>query len=106
MDNWKFTCKGGMVRVFGMLQEAGSINTQYVYKFGYAELSKVEESIRYSSNLQNIIELEKDMLWLYIGDDIDSIESRKKDSFKEEDTTVDFSTGGQFSINPVTGEVR
>lgn len=101
----QFTCKGGMVRAFGRLTEARRVNTQYIYRFGFGELSQVAESCRYPSNLDNIEVLEQDMLWTYYGTDIEEIEGKKVEDFIEEDSTLDFSAGEQFAINQFNGEV-
>lgn len=104
-ENLQFTCKGGMVRAFGRLTEAGRVNTKYIYRFGFGELSQISESFRYPSTLSNIEVLEQGMLWTYYGTDIEEIEAKKAEDFIEEDTTLDFSTGDQFSINESNGEV-
>lgn len=94
-----------MVRAFGRLTEAKRVNTQYIYRFGFVELSQVAESCRYPSNLENIEVLEEGKLWTYYGTDIDEIEEKKAEDFIEEDTTIDFSAGDKFSINQASGEV-
>lgn len=101
----EFICKGGMVRTFDTLMQAGKINTKYLYRFGIVELSEVKESIRYSSNLQGIEVLEKDRLWTYSGNDINQLENTKKEVIEEEDFIVDFSTTDEVYINSKDGSI-
>lgn len=101
----EFICKGGMVRLFGKLIEAIKVNTKYIYRFGFGELSEVKESPRYPSDLEGIEELEEGKLWIYSGTDIEEIENTDKGIFEEEDTTMDFSSGNKFYINDETGHV-
>jgi hypothetical protein len=102
----EFICKGGMVRVFGELVDAGRVNTKYVYRFGFGELSKVKKSPRYPSNLEGIEVLEENKLWTYSGTDIEEIENTEEGIFEEEDTTIDFKSGDKFYIDNETRYVE
>ena len=95
----EFVCKGGLVRAFGKLSEAGKVDIRRIYRFGYGELSEATLSKRYSNTLTGIEELEKDKLWIYSSTNINEIESTSVDYFETEDSTIDFSQGNEFYIN-------
>lgn len=99
----ELTCKGGMIRLYGKLGEAGRVNPKYIYRFGFGELSKVKASQRFPLDLEGINVLEENRLWIYSSNNIDEAEDRIKEMVKEEDTTVDFTHQNYISI-PVENE--
>lgn len=95
----EFTCKGGMVRIYETLGQAGRVNPKYIYRFGVVHLSRVKESTRYPANLEGIEVLEENMLWTYSSNDLEAIEEKSKDIIEEEDTTIDFNVDNPVFIN-------
>ncbi len=95
-------CKGGSIRVFNKFSEAGRIDTNKIYRFGYAELSNVEPSTEYNVGEENIKELEKNRLWFYVGNDITDIENKAKLIEQEEKNgIIDPTTTTSFCVPEV-----
>lgn len=101
----KFLCKGGMVRAYDTIMQAGRVNTKNLSRFGILELSEIKESARYSSNLTGIEVLEKNRLWIYSGTNIKEAEENSRVMIEEEDFTIDVSKGQNFFINSQDGSV-
>lgn len=95
-------CKGGSIRVFNKFSEAGRIDTNKIYKFGYAELSNIEPSVEYNVGEENIKELEPNRLWFYVGNDIKDIEDKAKLTEQEEKNgIIDTTTTSSFCVPEV-----
>lgn len=95
----EFTCKCGMVRAFDTLGQAGRINTNYLYRFGIVQLSRVTESTRYPIDLDRVEVLEDNMLWTYSSKNLEADEKIFKERLAEEDYNVDFAENKVVSIN-------
>lgn len=95
----EFTCKCGMVRAFDTLGQAGRINTNYLYRFGIVQLSRVTESTRYPIDLDRVEVLEDNMLWTYSSKNLEADEKIFKERLAEEDSNVDFAENKVVSIN-------
>ena len=92
-------CKGGSIRVYTKFEEAGRIYKDKIYKFGYAELSVIEPSIKYNIEQDKIKELEPNRLWFYVGNDIKHIEDEvKKNEENEKNGIIDFSKVNSFYV--------
>lgn len=99
-EQLELQCKAGSIRAFNKFSEAGRIETSKIYKFGYAELSVAEPSIPYETNTEKIQELEKDRLWIYVGNDIKSIEEQYKHKKEEEKNgIIDTTTATSFYVD-------
>ena len=96
-------CKGGSIRVYTKFSEAGRIYKDKVYKFGYAELSTIEKSVKYDVEQDKIKELETNRLWFYVGNDIKQIEERAKlDEKDEKNGVIDTSKVDSFFVEDTT----
>ena len=104
LDNGEleFTCKGGMIRAFDMLGQAVRVNPRHISWFGLLQLSKVEISTRYPSNLEGIEVLEENILWIYSSKNLEKEQEEWKAIFEEEDSTIDFSGNTTVFINAPT----
>lgn len=100
--NLELSCVGGMVRVFGRFQEAGRVNVNRVYRFGYAEISTIKESCKYPLDIEptKLEEIEKDKLWVFNSNNIVESEKNFKTREEKENGFVDFN-GKRFVTFPV-----
>ncbi len=95
----EFTCKCGMVRAFDTLGQAGRINTNYLYRFGIVQLSRVTESVRYPIDLDGVEVLEDNMLWIYSSKNLQEDEKTFNKRLAEEDYNIDVSNNTSFFVN-------
>ena len=90
-EQLELICKGGMVRAFEALGQAGRVNTNKLYRFGIAQLSEAKESKKFPKNIPGIEVLEENRLWILSTNNLKELEQNREKLLEDDKNTVDLS---------------